>query len=140
MIAHRNFEKFKQSWSPEVQRIFNEHVDLIKGLTRAEMKQMLEDIKDRARYAMKENEIRTLWQAILAIQIQYALENGDINRVHELLTDSITQLKEAFAEGRFKGSDWEKVADSMVSKMEKRTNSPTTGRTEPPEARASGVQ
>jgi hypothetical protein len=41
LVAHRNFEKFKRAWSPEVQRMFNDTADLTRGLTKAEVKQTL---------------------------------------------------------------------------------------------------
>jgi hypothetical protein len=89
---------------------------------------------------MKADDIQAFWQGVLAIQIQAALAMDDTNRVHRLLTTSLTKLKESRAEGRFKGTDLEEVADSLVSKMEARTNSPTTGHAVPPETTAPGVQ
>jgi len=131
-IAHRNIEKIKQRWSPDFQKFVAENVEFTKGLTRADMEQMRKDIRDYSSHAVKEFEIQTLWQAILATRIQAALAKGDTNRVHELLTERLTKLKEARAAGRFKGTDLEKLADSLVLRMEAGTNSPTTGRTVPP--------
>ncbi len=139
VIARRNIEKIKKGWSPDFQRFVAENVEFTKGLTRAEMEQLRKDICDYSLHAVKETEIQTLWQAILATQIQSALEKGDTNWVHELLTDRLTKLKEARAVGRFKGTDSEKLADSLVLRMDTGTNSPT-GRTVPPEAGASSVQ
>ena len=140
VITHRNFEKIQQGWSPDFQKIVAENVEFCKGLTRAEMEQLRQDIRDYKSHAIKETEIQTLWEAVLATQIQSALAKGDTNRVRELLTGKITRLKEAHAAGRFKGTDSEKLADSLVRRMETGTNSSTTGRTVLPEAGASGVQ
>lgn len=140
VVAYRNIQKIRQTWSPEFQKLVAENVEFAKGLTRADLEQLRKDIRDYSSHAMKEGDIKTLWQAILARQIEAALAKGDTNRVHELLAGCFTELKEAREKGRFKGPDWENVVDTLVSKMEERTNSPTTGRTVPPEAAAPGVQ
>ena len=126
IIAHRNIEKFKKGWSPESQRFMAENAEFTKGLTKADMEQFRKDIRDYSFHAMNEREIQTLWQGILATQIQSALAKGNMNRVNELLTDRLTTLKEACSEGRFKGTDSEKLADSVVRRMGAGTNAPTT--------------
>jgi len=140
VIAHRNIEKIKQGWSPDFQRIVAENVEFTKGLTNADMEQLRKDIRDYKNHSVKELEIETLWQAILASQIQRALANGDTNLVRDILTARIDKLKQAQAEGRFKGTDWEKNVETLISKTEGGSNAPTTGRTVPPSAGASGVQ
>ena len=125
-IAYRNIEKIKKGWSPEFQSFVMKNVEFTKGLTNAEMEQLRKDIRDYSLHAVKETEIQTLYQAILATQIQSALTNGDTNRVHELLTDRITKLKEARAAGRFKGTDSEKLADALARRTEAGISSPTS--------------
>jgi hypothetical protein len=140
VIAYRNIEKIKKGWTPEFQKFVAENVEFYKGLTKTEMEQLRKDIYVYNRHLLKEDEIRTLWQAVLAIQLQAALAKGNTNLMYEILAARINALKESRAKGHFKGSDLEKLADALVLRMETETNSPTTGCTVPQEADVSGVQ
>lgn len=140
LIANRNIEKIKRGWSPDFQKFVAENIEFCNGLTRADMEQLRKDIHDYKSQAAKESEIQTLWQVILATQIQAALAQGDTNLVHKILEKRINVFKESRAKGLFKGSDLEKFADALALRVEAGTNAPTTGRAVPPEAGAPGVQ
>jgi hypothetical protein len=124
VIAHRNIERIKEGWSPEFQQFVSENAEFVKSLTKEEIEQLRRDIHDYKNQTLHELEIRTLYDALLAIQIQAALSQGNTNRVQELLEDRINDLREAHAEGRFKGKDGEGIADSLVRGINNQTNLP----------------
>lgn len=125
VMAQRDFDKIKKSWPFEVQNYVAENLKFEMGLTQAEREQFRQDIRANSARVVKELDIQTLGRAILAIQVQLTLASGDTNRVHELVADTMTRLKEAHAAGRFKGTDSEGLADALVFRMEAGTNSPT---------------
>ena len=111
-ISHRNWEKFKSAWDPARKNAFEESVTFQKSLTKDDMEQLRQDIRDYKQHAVSEIQIRTLWEGILAIQIQRALDAGNTDLVNKVLAPPISRLKEKHAEGGFKGTDYEKLADS----------------------------
>ncbi len=126
IMAHRKIEKITQAFAPDLVKMMTE---LMKGMTRAEMEQMSKNARDYSCHFENEDAMRALWQAVLATQIQAALAKGDTSRVHERLTAAMARLEKAHAEGHFKGSEWEKLADNLASQIKETNGLPTTRRT-----------
>lgn len=122
MIANRELEKIRASWSPEIQQLMAENTEFVKGLSKADFEQMRKDIRAYSSHMLKEVEIATLHEAILASQIDAYLAKGRDSEVFRILDERIGRLKELQAEGRYKGSEWEAVATNIVARYEARTN------------------
>ena len=111
-IAHRNFEKFKSAWDPARKMAYEESAAFQKTLTKEEMEQLRQDIRDYGKRSVQEFQMMALWQGIFAIQIQRALDAGDTNQVDIVLTRAISHFQEKHEEGVFKGTEQEKIADA----------------------------
>lgn len=116
-FAHRNIEKIKSAWPPEVQLSVAEYMEFTGPLSSEDLEQFRRDIRDYKQQTITDLELKTLYDALLAGQIMSAHEQGDANQVQELLTDALAELKEAHAAGRYKGKEWERLADTLVSQM-----------------------
>jgi hypothetical protein len=112
-IAHRNFEKFKSAWDPAHKMAYEESAAFQKTLTKEEMEQMRQDIRDYGKRSVEEIQMMALWQGVFATQIQGLLNAGDTDQVDIVLTRAISKLKEKNAEGVFKGTEYEGIADKL---------------------------
>ena len=117
-IARRNIDRMVKTWSPEYQQYVAESAEFAQSLTSEELEQMRKDIHEYAQYNIDENLIKTLWQAVLAMEIRNARACDDTNRINRLLDDRSARLKEYHTEGRYNGTEWERLANKMVSNME----------------------
>ena len=120
-IAHRNFEKFKSAWDPARKMAYEESAAFQKTLTKEEMEQMRQDIRDYGKRSVEEIQMMALWQGVFATQIQGLLNAGDTDQVDIVLTRAISQFQDKYKEGKFIGTEYEKIADACAQ-----ANSPAT--------------
>jgi len=99
--------------------------ELFCGMTNEEIKEIMTTAKKYANNAVDEQNIATLWQALLTLQIKAQLERGDTNEVAEIISKRLSDFQDMYNSGDYKGQEWESLTDTLAQQiMRQPTNSP----------------
>jgi len=139
-IVHEQLKETLQEYPPGYVTTVLSMIDVMKGMTTNEVRETINLINTCAQHMRNEVRIKDYYNGFLALSLQQLIDKGDTNKVQDVLSETIHTFAQHVDAGDYKGTTLEEAAKAMVQRWRNQTNLPTTGRTVPPSAGASGVQ
>lgn len=103
----------------EVQSILIESSQLAGRLSEKELLQLIADIQNYSSSLSREENVRTIWRAGLALEIRERLLDGDYDGVNSIVDIELSKFSKAYSYGKFRNTELENISQALYTKAQK---------------------